>query len=326
MERLFTYYSHSGTMKIAYFAYEHIHPGHLLWLYVLGRNANTSLIYVNRSMIYDIIDRGRYDVGISEGLKSTSYALLLKTMLKIRRLYMVALSPAIISWKFLTLSKLVDGIIAVSSLVKSVIREYEYEGPIYVLHPSPPDLAEFLLIKPNLKEPNICFIGAPIYVKGFDRLPSLIKRVRNSIPQARLIVIGGELNSEGVMSFGWVSRRELKKLLSMCSVYVHPARFDASPISVLEAMAAGIVPVVTPATGMSGIVSKVDPSLVVRFDEMPNRVVELLKSDLSALSKRCKIKAIEHHYNVIREVYSFFNEILRVSENEGGISDDRTDF
>jgi len=295
-------------VKVAYFAFKSVHPGHLLWLYILNGEANVDLIYTERAILSNTIKK-RYDVGISEGLKPTSLALLFKRLHRISSLYMIALSPAINTWKFLKLSKHVDGIITVSSLVKSIIQKSGYNGSLYMIHPSPPDLSRFLSIKPNLAKPNICFIGSPMYVKGFDRLPLLIKKVRNSIPQARLIVIGGELDVEGVISLGWIPREKIREALSECSICVHPTRFDAFPVSVLEAMAAGVIPVVTPTTGTAEIVAKVNPDLVVSFSKMPSKVVELLKSDLFDLSKRCKEVAIDHHRNVIREINSFLNEV-----------------
>ena len=51
--------------------------------------------------------------------------------------------------------------------------------------------------------------------------------------------------------------------VSRCSVYIHPARLEAFGASVVEAMATGLIPIVTEMTGAKDLVKQVDPSLIV---------------------------------------------------------------
>ena len=53
---------------------------------------------------------------------------------------------------------------------------------------------------------------------------------------------------------------DLAPVFATASVYLHPGRGDAFPLSVLEAMAAGLVPIVSEWTGAKEVVEQVDPT------------------------------------------------------------------
>ena len=295
-------------MRVAYIA-ENIHPGHWLWLDTLKEKVELDIIKVRGLVRVSHVTKV-YDLAISEGFRPTPVAILLRRARIIKKLYMVALSPAINSRKFRILSHHVNGIIAVSSLVKSLIQRQGYNRPIYILHPSPPEIDLLLPVSPCYDSHNLCFIGAPAYYKGGDRLKALIKEVRKEVPQAKLFLIGGKLEAEGIVSLGRISQKDKLRILANCSLYVHPARLDAFAISVLEAMAAGLIPVVTPTTGSAEVVVQVDPSLVVGFNKMPHKVIELLNRDLSKLSEKCKEVALKHRSRVISEVDTLLHTLV----------------
>jgi glycosyltransferase involved in cell wall biosynthesis len=76
-------------------------------------------------------------------------------------------------------------------------------------------------------------------------------------------------------------------------VYLHPARFESFGLSVVEAMAAGLIPIVTEMTGSKDLVKKVDSSLIVPVDvnAISAKIVEVLSMDIKekeALSRRAK--------------------------------------
>lgn len=75
-------------------------------------------------------------------------------------------------------------------------------------------------------------------------------------------------------------------------------------------MAAGLIPVVTPTTGSAEVVVQVDPSLVVGFNKMPHKVIELLNRDLSKLSEKCKEVALKHRSRVISEVDTLLHTLV----------------
>jgi glycosyltransferase involved in cell wall biosynthesis len=61
-------------------------------------------------------------------------------------------------------------------------------------------------------------------------------------------------------------RSDLTAVFSTACIYLHPGRGDAFPLSVLEAMAAGLVPIVSEWTGTKEVVEQVDPMLVCPLD------------------------------------------------------------
>ena len=135
-------------------------------------------------------------------------------------------------------------------------------------------------------------------------------KVRARLKKAELYVIGnGELNEvEGMKVFGFIPHDErLLLLLSKCSVYIHPARFEAFGASVVEAMAAGLIPIVTEMTGAKDLVKQVDPSLIVPVDvdAISKRILEVLSMSIDekkSLSEKAKQVAMEWSMKT-REVF-----------------------
>jgi glycosyltransferase involved in cell wall biosynthesis len=120
------------------------------------------------------------------------------------------------------------------------------------------------------------------------------------LKEAELYVIGsgGLSEVEGMKVLGLVPHDELLLLLSKCAVYVHPARFDSFAVSVVEAMAAGLIPIVTEMTGSKDLVKQVDPSLIVpvNVDAISEKIVEVLSmsfNEKKVLSEKAKQVAME---------------------------------
>jgi len=124
-----------------------------------------------------------------------------------------------------------------------------------------------------------------------------------------------------VRIFGAVPHQELAKLLSECSVYVHPARFDSFSLAVVEAMAAGLIPVVTKMTGSKDLVEQVDPSLVVPLDvdAISARIIEVLSMDVGekeALSRKAKKVAEEWSARTKETFLRGIAKAIQVSEED----------
>jgi glycosyltransferase involved in cell wall biosynthesis len=141
-----------------------------------------------------------------------------------------------------------------------------------------------------------------------------------------MFVIGpGKLDEvDGMRVFGFVPYQELPKILSNCSVYIHPARFDTFPIAVIEAMAAGLIPVVTEMTGTKDLVRLVSPSLVIPIDidAISTKIIEILSMDndkKEILSKKAKQVAEEWSLKArkmfLRKTMKALHEVIK-EENE----------
>ena len=103
--------------------------------------------------------------------------------------------------------------------------------------------------------------------KGVFWLPGILKKVRARGVDARLTVAGdgpdrAELERRidraglrGVTEFrGWVQREDLPRLYAEHEVFLFPSRFEGLGVAVVEAMAAGCVPVATRIRGVTDFV------------------------------------------------------------------------
>jgi glycosyltransferase involved in cell wall biosynthesis len=280
------------------------HLAHKPWVDGLSSYLSAKVIYIPRNTLCRllpsyILTAKKFDLAIADGFSALPIGVLMKKIGLCRRLAFITASPAIIGFPKLSSSllKSVDLVIATSSLMSSVIKSlFNFGGRVVICHPVP-DLSDFLKIDPSLKSNRICFVGSHLYIKGVDLLPEIITRVRRRIEDAEVYVIGkGKMvnESDGIKVFGYVPHdKKLLLLLSECSIYLHPARFEAFGLSVVEAMAAGLIPIVTEMTGAKDLVKKVDPSLIVPVDvdAISAKIIEVLSMDIEekeALSRRAK--------------------------------------
>jgi glycosyltransferase involved in cell wall biosynthesis len=112
------------------------------------------------------------------------------------------------------------------------------------------------------RDPVVLFLGRLGQRKGIYDLLGAVSALRASIPGIRLVCAGdGDLESalqyakrlgiaDAVSMPGWLGPAEKRSLMSRAAVFVLPSYAEGLPMSLLEAMAAGL-PVV--ATGVGGI-------------------------------------------------------------------------
>ncbi|MEM2240337.1 MAG: glycosyltransferase family 4 protein [Candidatus Bathyarchaeia archaeon] len=279
-----------SSRRIAYLCREGgPHPAHRRWINILLNSANTQIIYVPSNILSRIIPtyislNKKYDLAIIDGFTPLPLGWFIKKAGLCKKLAFITTSPAFAY--FSKLSNLflwdVDLIIATSSLMRSVVeRMFKFKKRIVICHPIP-EISNFLKVKLSLNSQRICFIGTFSYVKGVDLLPKIITRVRARFREAELLVIGEgtiKLNRvEGMKILGHVYHDMLPSHLLSCSIYLHPARFESFSVSVVEAMAAGLIPVVTKMTGSKDLVKEVSPDLIVPVDvdALADKLIEIL--------------------------------------------------
>lgn len=166
----------------------------------------------------------------------------------------------------------VDGVVAVSEFAAEFTRPFVgADTPLSVAHPYvQPDVYDGLgAVSPSLDATVAVTVGRPDRYKGVDMLVDAWPAVRDRHPEAELHVVGGGhpesfADVPGVRVRGYVP--ELADAFEPAAVYVQPSRMDTFPVSVLEAMRAGLPPVVTDATGTRSEAREIDPSLVVEPD------------------------------------------------------------
>lgn len=156
------------------------------------------------------------------------------------------------------------------------------------------------LVSTKITELNVCVVGEwdPSYIEAL---------------QARLPVFPSRVEFAGSI---WDLSR-LSHCLSGAALYVHLGRGDAFGISVLEAMCAGLPPIVSEWTGAREVVEKVDPRLVVPCDakgaaERIQWYFQLSleeKKELSARSREIAIQYTEEH--AVESFVEAYCQILR---------------
>jgi glycosyltransferase involved in cell wall biosynthesis len=199
----------------------------------------------------------------------------------------------LLSW---ILNRYVDGIIANSNLNTEIARSVTDSVPIYTTLPYiEKDIYQRLVnVNPELTEKNAVMIGTNLDYKGTDLLVRGWESVRDTHPDAELHIVGpGHMNQykeiEGINVRGFVP--DIAEELERSSLYVHPARAEAFGVSVLEAMRAGVPPIVTRTTGAKSEVRQIDKSLVTDAD--PNLLAkQIIKYFDTALDRRRRWSAI----------------------------------
>ncbi|MCS6913357.1 MAG: glycosyltransferase family 4 protein [Myxococcales bacterium] len=116
------------------------------------------------------------------------------------------------------------------------------------------------------------------FYKGLDLAVASVARARRWVPGLHLEIVG-TLSAEviqqaqpaGVAASSWLSFvgpvADLRPSLRRAGLYIHLGRGEAGPMTVLEAMSAGVPALVSEWTGLREAVAAVDPHLVVPLDE-----------------------------------------------------------
>lgn len=228
-----------------------------------------------------------------------------------------------------------DGIISAGKMEADLAKKYAHKNAVVKqIFNGIEDarLAALLQLEPALSSSNIVFIGNVsggwrAWYKGVDLLFQSFELAWQQRPQLRLFVIGswdvGFFNTmtglhcpqskANVILTGYTTA--LDDYLKEASLYVHPARGEAWGISVTEAMAAGIMPLVSDWTGSREVVAKADASYVVELDpqKIAAKILWHFQQEQQYLRKQSQqCKQIAAAYSATASVQAFenaFNEL-----------------
>lgn len=132
---------------------------------------------------------------------------------------------------------------------------------------------------------TVAFVGPLSMSKGVDTVAELAVRLGDD---ARVEVVGGPSCrwSRGVVKKApFVHRDSVAETLAAAHFLVLPSRSDGFSYTVLEALASGAVPIVTPEVGAAEVVRRLDPRLVVAREGFAEEVPGLLgRLDLAVLA------------------------------------------
>jgi glycosyltransferase involved in cell wall biosynthesis len=171
--------------------------------------------------------------------------------------------------------------------------------------------------RPAAKEDGlVAFVGPLSMRKGVDVAAAVAARLRGN----------GTVEAVGGPSCPW-SRRVAAEAdfrsgasaadtLSRARVLILPSRSDGFSYVVLEALASGTVPIVTPAVGAAEVVRRLDPSLVIEDGDFADAAVELLDTlDLDDLGARARRLAQE--FDRRRTAPAMAAAVLAAAETQG---------
>lgn len=164
----------------------------------------------------------------------------------------------------------VDGVMAVSEFSADYTRRVIEDKPTRVANPyiASQELYETLGdVDPALETNVAVTVGTYSRYKGHDLLIDAWPQVREVHPDAELELVGNGYQSEfesvsGVTVRGFVD--ELPPVFASASLYVQPSRADNFPVSVLEAMRAGLPAIVTSSTGSKSEIRNLNEEFVCR--------------------------------------------------------------
>jgi glycosyltransferase involved in cell wall biosynthesis len=161
----------------------------------------------------------------------------------------------------LWLLKHVDGFISTSKMMKQMAEEYS-SAPNEVVYPFIDD--RFFKIEADLKSNDVCYFGRFAPEKNVKLLPFVQAYVKGS----KLKVVGGELdgyfNKKHIQSYPWT--KEPEKIASTCGTYINLSSIEPFGANIVEAMAMGMIPVVSKYCGAKDFVEQVDKELVIDID------------------------------------------------------------
>lgn len=143
-------------------------------------------------------------------------------------------------------------------------------------------------------QPNLLFAGSWIPRKGTREFVQAFAELRRARPELRVTVLGTGCPAESVRAdfapadraavdvLASVSREELRALLARDQIFVLPSHFEGMPLTLLEAMAAGLPCVTTNTCGMRDLVTDGRDGFLFPAGDvagLTSRVQELLSSD-----------------------------------------------
>jgi len=182
----------------------------------------------------------------------------------------------ITQWAFRTMIRRIDGYLSTSPMMDNYAASTGKQHAIVDLDVKP----SFFKLSPDLSSKNACFIGPHINTKkGVDILIDVFASLPDQ-ESRKLYLIGAVQEKEiqrkmqgksNIIVTGKVPFSGLEACLEKCGLYLNLARLEPAGINILEAMAAGIPPIVSGMCGFSYVVRQISPRLVVPLDRQKIR-------------------------------------------------------
>lgn len=278
----------------------------------VGKEVKFDVVHVNGSISYGFLKKRIIDVPhfctchhlLTDAIKSNNPTFLSRFTKSENNFLMpfferrcLKLTDKIITPSEFTKDQIIKTYGVLPSKIESIYLGIDLEGYDF----TEIELKEF---KRRINLPNkplILFVGRiDDPRKGLDILLNAFKLILKRIDAILLVVGKGNLNkvmkqinslgiTENVFLIGFVSEDVLKKIYSICDVYVCPSRLEGFGLTIIEAVAAGKPVVSTKVGAIPEIVNNADIGILVSFNEL-NEMVQAIFDCLNNGSKQKNIK------------------------------------
>ncbi|MCG4879041.1 glycosyltransferase family 4 protein [Amedibacillus dolichus] len=185
----------------------------------------------------------------------------------------------------------------------------------------------------KLDNDNIIFLGRLCEDKGIYELLSALQCLKNEYPNILLNICGSGENekvlnfikkrdlSDNVKLIGWVSDLDKATQLKENSIFVLPSKFEAMPVSLLEAMAYENVPICTNVGGVSQIIEDGINGILIK-DNCKETICFALRNILcNAKKKKEMAKAarvtVKNKFDIANNIKLLYRIYLEVMEENG---------
>lgn len=216
---------------------------------------------------------------------------------------------------------IVSGAIVPGSMLEKEIRDSGFNFPIRVSYHYPKN-NNFFKYSSNPSSLNILSIGLKSKVrKGEDIIFEISKKLTNNYfyilgdtKFSNPNILAKLKSSNNIILTGHVNPVDF---VSKCTFYLLPGRYDAGPIALTEALASGLIPVVSNKLGGQDLVRQVRDDLVIDSlnpDDYIKKLHELMNLSHDELIKLSnKAKQVALNLTMDRGMSDFkikFNELL----------------
>ncbi|RMF58117.1 MAG: glycosyltransferase family 1 protein, partial [Calditrichaeota bacterium] len=186
-------------------------------------------------------------------------------------------------------------IITVSGTVAAELEKYyQMNNKRITILPNGVD-SEFFKDHGFERQPAVLFAGRLGERKGLPDFIAAAERIHQRFPQVEFWIAGeGPLRlsletqiqhsplAKKVKFWGWCNRTQLQELFNRASVFVFPSRYEAAPLTLVEAMASGIPIVATPVGNVPDLLKHQENGMIVPPGEperLASEVISLLENE-----------------------------------------------
>lgn len=163
------------------------------------------------------------------------------------------------------------------------------------------------------RAPKLLFAGTDFLQKGGDLVFKAFTELRRQRPDIELVIVGAaaiEPLPEGARHLGMVSFDKLMAEYLSATLILHPARHDAFPNVLKEALACGLPAVTSDSVGIPEIISNGETGIVLKHNEAQS-IVEAVGA---LLENTERLRAMRERCLVERERFRPKNCVARITD------------